>query len=164
LNNHFLSNHLFKRPFEPSWASHGSISWQLRKLSGTFFGGFYHFCGGSLLSENHFFGWHWCPGDSLLKGKIGVVASRYVGNVGRGVAVVGEFSWPWSSWDCSQPFPMQAHANNGFGKDGRFLSCLFVESLPKLRGKKTRRFSIKILRQNNLIWGADQILGSGHAD
>jgi hypothetical protein len=91
-----------------------------------------------MIGTYQLFGGHRCPGDSLLKGKIRVVASANVGNVGGSVAVTGE-GHPLGAGDVGV---VGNHAQSQLtpaviSKKMAVLDLgFFVQLLAKLRGEK----------------------------
>jgi hypothetical protein len=108
-----------------------------------------------VIGTYHLFGGHGCPGDSLLKGEIRVVASMNVGNVGRSAAMTGE-RHPLGAGDVGV---VGNHAQSQLTpaviskKMAVFDLCFFVQLLAKLRGENVDSLD-KILRQKNTIWHA----------
>jgi hypothetical protein len=105
-----------------------------------------------LVGQNQLFGWHRCPRDGLLEGKIRVVASPNVGNVRRGVAVTAESHLLGQRHTGIVGNRSQCKLAPAMipEKIAVFDLGFFVQSLTKLRGKKTSRL-VKILRQKDVI-------------
>lgn len=150
LRRSHLSNHLLIL-----WLRMGHLLGDRRSCLCLFFGCFCQFLRGCMSGTHHLYGWHGCPGDSLLKGEIRVVPSSDVGNVRGGVRMTGE-RHPLGAGDVgvvgnhpqSQLTPAVISK-----KMAVFDLRFFVQLLAKLRGENVMRLD-KILRQKVMIWHA----------